>query len=210
MAFFRYLVLALVALSFQAHAQWQEGTHYERLGSNVSVAPSEEGIEVVEVFWYGCPHCYSLKPVIEAWEQDMADDVNFILLPAALGRTWEPHAYAFYASEALGAFDQTHDALFDALARDRRQLDTPEKLAEFLSGHGVDEEAFLKEYKGFGVKARVQRAQSVIRGARLTGVPAMLVAGKYKTNATLAGGHEAMMDVVDYLIEKERSERAQQ
>lgn len=209
MTFFRYLTLALVALSFGAHAQWQEGTHYERLPSEVKVAPSDDRIEVVEVFWYGCPHCYSLKPIIEAWEENLAEDINFILLPAALGRGWEPHAYAFYASEALGEFDKTHDALFDALARDRRQLNSAESLADYLEDYGVDRDAFIEAYNDFGVNARVQRAQSVIRGARLTGVPAMLVAGKYMTNASLAGGHEAMMDVVDYLVDKEREERGQ-
>lgn len=209
MAMFRYLALALVALSFSAQAQWQEGTHYERLPTELKVSAADDRIEVVEVFWYGCPHCYSLKPVVEAWEENLADDVSFILLPAALGRNWEPHAYAFYASEALGVFDKTHDLLFDALARDQRPLGTAESLAEFLGQHGVDEEAFIKEFNSFGVNARVQRAQSVIRGARLTGVPAMLVAGKYKTNASMAGGHQAMMNVVDYLVEKERNERSQ-
>ncbi len=203
------LVAASVAVTALADQHWQEGEHYERLEAEVTTSSSDEGIEVVEVFWYGCPHCYSLKPLVEAWEKDLPEDVNFVLLPAALGRNWEPHAYAFYASKALDAHDKTHDALFDALARDRRQLDSASALADFLEEHGVDREAFIKAYNSFGVKARVQRAQSVIRGARISGVPAMIVAGKYKTSASLAGSHEDMLKVVDYLVEQERRERTE-
>lgn len=201
-------VLLTVALGAQADTHWQEGKHYERLGTPVNTF-SDDKIEVAEVFWYGCPHCYSLKPVIEAWEEDLAEDINFVLLPAALGRNWEPHAYAFYASEALGAYDKTHDALFEALAGERRQLDSAEKLADYLAEHDVDRDAFIKAYNSFGVNAKVQQAQAIIRGARVTGVPTLLVNGKYKTSSSMAGGHEAMLDVVDYLVEKEREATAE-
>lgn len=205
---FRLAFLAILALGVSGlanAAQWQEGVHYNRLDTPVRTS-SESGVEVAEVFWYGCPHCYNFKPLVEEWAANAPEYVNFVKIPAALGRSWEPHAYAFYALEAMGQREKVHDALFDALAGERRPLNTPEALADFVAQYGVDREAFLDHYKSFGVNARVQKAQSKIRGARITGTPTMLVNGKYTVSASMAGSHEAVLDVVDYLVAKERGE----
>lgn len=202
----RTLCVSLVALLFlaQANAQsYEEGRHYMALDVPVRTA-SESGVEVAEVFWYGCPHCYSFKPLIEGWAETKPDYVNYVKIPAALGASWEPHAKAFYALEAMGELDKVHDALFDALAGERRPLNSGEALADFVAGYGVDGEVFLKNYNSFGVNARMQQAQSKVRGARVTGTPTMLVAGKYRVTASMAGSHEAVLDVVDYLVEQER------
>jgi thiol:disulfide interchange protein DsbA len=201
-----FLAMTLaVAFAAPANAEtWEEGTHYEKLETPVQT-DSDGKIEVAEVFWYGCPHCYRFKPLVEAWEKTLPDDVDFVMLPAALGRSWEPHARAYYALESMGELDKVHDALFDALAGEHQQLNTPEALADFVADHGVDRDEFLKNYNSFGVNARMQQAQSKIRGARITGVPTMLVNGKYKVSASMAGSHEAVLKVVDYLIDKERS-----
>ena len=202
----RMLCVSLVALLFlaQANAQsYEEGRHYMALDVPVRTA-SESGVEVAEVFWYGCPHCYSFKPLIEGWAETKPDYVNYVKIPAALGASWEPHAKAFYALEAMGELDKVHDALFDALAGERRPLNSGEALADFVAGYGVDGEVFLKNYNSFGVNARMQQAQSKVRGARVTGTPTMLVAGKYRVTASMAGSHEAVLDVVDYLVEQER------
>ncbi|AMQ89481.1 MULTISPECIES: thiol:disulfide interchange protein DsbA/DsbL [Marinobacter] len=200
------VVFALsMAVGAVAQAQsWVENTHYRTLDNPVRTA-SDEGVEVAEVFWYGCPHCYTFKPLIESWADQAPDYVNFVKLPAALGQSWEPHAYAFYALEAMGELDKVHDALFTALAGERRPLNSPEALADFVSGYGVDAEEFLNNYRSFGVRARVQQAQAKIRGARITGTPTMLVNGKYVVSASMAGGHEAVLSVVDYLVEQERA-----
>jgi len=170
---------------------------------------SDSGVEVAEVFWYGCPHCYTFKPLVESWAEDLPEDVNYVKIPAALGSSWEPHAKAFYALEAMGELDKVHDALFDALAGERRPLNSGEALADFVSGYGVDGEEFLKNYNSFGVNAKMQQAQSKIRGARVTGTPTMLVNGKYRVTASMAGSHEATLEVVDYLIEQERAGQAE-
>ncbi len=203
---FRTLAVSLFAILFlaQAHAQsYEEGSDYVALDVPVRTA-SESGVEVAEVFWYGCPHCYAFKPLIESWAETIPDYVNYVKIPAALGASWEPHAKAFYALKAMGELDKVHDALFEALAGERRPLDSGEALADFVAEYGVDGEAFLKNYNSFGVNARMQQAQSKIRGARVTGTPTMLVAGKYRVTAGMAGSHEAVLDVVDYLVEKER------
>lgn len=198
------LSMAVGAVAQAQSQSWIDGTHYRTLDNPVRTA-SDDGIEVAEVFWYGCPHCYTFKPLIESWTDQAPDYVNVVKLPAALGQSWEPHAYAFYALEAMGELDKVHDALFTALAGERRPLNSPEALADFVSGHGVDAEEFLNNYRSFGVRARVQQAQAKIRGARITGTPTMLVNGKYVVSASMAGGHEAVLSVVDYLIERERA-----
>lgn len=200
-------LLMMVVFSYGAQAQddtWQEGRHYTEL-SNPVPTTSNDKIEVAEVFWYGCPHCYTFKPLIEEWEANMAEDVRFELIPAALGRSWEPHARAYYTVEALDKLDETHDALFEALARDRRQLETPEALADYLADYGVNEEEFIKTFNSFGVNAKMQQSQAKVRGARITGTPTMLVNGKYTVSASMTGSHENMIKVVDYLVEKERA-----
>lgn len=199
------LILALFVSGLASAAEWKEGTHYERLDTPVPTN-SQSGVEVAEVFWYGCPHCYNFKPLIENWEANAPEYVNFVKIPAALGRSWEPHAYAFYALQAMGELDKVHDALFEALAGERRPLNTPEALADFVADYGVDRDEFVSTYKSFGVNARMQKAQSKIRGARITGTPTMLVNGKYTVSASMAGSHEAVLDVVDYLVAKERGE----
>jgi protein dithiol oxidoreductase (disulfide-forming) len=202
----RMLVVSIFAMFFmvQANAQsYEEGRDYVVLDTPVRTA-SEMGVEVAEVFWYGCPHCYAFKPLIENWAETIPDYVNYVKIPAALGASWEPHAKAFYALEAMGELDKVHDALFDALAGERRPLNSGEALADFVAQHGVDGEAFLQNYNSFGVNARMQQAQSKIRGARVTGTPTVLVNGKYRVTASMAGSHEAVLDVVDYLVEKER------
>lgn len=199
------LALSLLSAASLVHAQpWVAGEHYRVLDNPVRTA-SDNGVEVAEVFWYGCPHCYNFKPLAEAWEAEAPDYINYVKLPAALGRSWEPHAYAFYALEAMGELDKVHDALFDALAGERRHLNTPEALADFVAGYGVNAEKFLENYNSFGVRARVQQAQAKIRGARITGTPTMLVDGKYVVSASMAGSHENTLKVVEYLAEKERS-----
>ncbi|MBK1850818.1 thiol:disulfide interchange protein DsbA/DsbL [Marinobacter sp. 1-4A] len=199
------LFLVALAVFGQANAaDWQEGTHYKKLDTPVRT-DTDSGIEVAEVFWYGCPHCYNFKPLAESWEAKAPDDVNYVRIPAALGRSWVPHAQAFYALEAMNSLDKVHDALFEALAGQRRPLNDGESLANFVADHGVDREEFLNNFNSFGVNARMQQAQSKIRGARITGTPTMLVNGKYTVSASMAGSLEATLAVVDYLVEKERS-----
>lgn len=203
-----FLLLLMVVLSpaalQAAESKWEEGRHYQKLSTEVSTR-SDEKIEVAEVFWYGCPHCYRLKPVLEEWAKDLPEDVALVYLPAALNQSWEIHARAFYVAESLGVLDKIHDAFFDRMARNPRGLASKESLADFFAEHGVDREKFNRTYDSFGVNAKLDRSKSIVRGARLTGVPALIVNGKYTVTASMAGGHEEMLQVADHLIEQERA-----
>jgi len=200
-------MLSLFAVTASADT-WEQGRHYQKLDTPVPTA-SNGKIEVAEVFWYGCPHCYNFKPIIEAWEKQLPDDVDFVLLPAALNRSWATHAQTFYALQSMGEQSRLHDALFDALAGEHRRLNTPDTLADFVAEHGVDRAAFLKSYNSFGVNALMQKAQSKIRGARITGVPALIVNGKYRISGSDAGSYENMLKIADFLVEKERAAMAE-
>ncbi|RMJ03195.1 Thiol:disulfide interchange protein DsbA precursor [Marinobacter litoralis] len=200
------IVTMAAALAFSGFASaetWKNGVHYRTLTTPVSTA-SDSGVEVAEVFWYGCPHCYNFKPLSEAWEEKAPDYVNYVRLPAVLGESWAPHAFAFYALESMGELDKVHDALFEALAGERRPLNSAEALADFVADYGVDAEAFVDAYNSFAVRSRVHQAQSKIMGAQVTGTPTMLVNGKYVVTATMARGHENVLKVVDYLVSKEQ------
>ncbi|MFC4259915.1 thiol:disulfide interchange protein DsbA/DsbL [Marinobacter lacisalsi] len=202
------VVAATVAFSASAQDQWVEGQHYQRLATEVS-ASSDEGIEVVEVFWYGCGACNQFEPLMQAWKKEAADDVNVVLVPAPMNKAAVEHARAYYATKAIGATDKTHDAFYKALAEERQDLSNASTLGDFVEAQGVDREAFIKAFNSFGVKAQMQRSVSLLRGAQVGGTPTMLVAGKYKTGPVMAGGYEEALEVVDYLVEKERNERAE-
>ena len=197
------MAAALAVSGFASADTWQNGVHYRTLTTPVSTA-ADSGVEVAEVFWYGCPHCYNFKPLSEAWEEKAPDYVNYVRLPAVLGESWAPHAFAFYALESMGELDKVHDALFEALADERRPLNSAEALADFVADYGVDAEAFVDAYNSFAVRSRVRQAQTKIMGAQVTGTPTMLVNGKYVVTATMARGHENVLKVVDYLVSKEQ------
>ncbi|QCF27296.1 thiol:disulfide interchange protein DsbA/DsbL [Hydrocarboniclastica marina] len=206
-SFLLLLVVTLMPMALQAEeGKWEEGRHYQKLSTEVGTRSGDK-IEVAEVFWYGCPHCYRLKPLLESWAKDLPDDVNLVYLPAALNQSWEVHARAFYVAQSLGVLDKVHDAFFEKLANNPRALSDKQSLADFFAEQGVDREKFNKTFDSFGVNAKLDRSKSVIRGARLTGVPALIVNGRYTVTAGMAGGHEEMLQVADHLIEQEREAR---
>lgn len=201
-----FALLLPAAAQAESAAPYKAGDQYEVLDYPIPVQDQSK-IVVTEVFWYGCPHCYHFRPMIEAWVKTLPTDVEFQMLPAALGRTWTVHAHAFYTEKALGVFDKMHDVLFDALARDHEPLDDENSLAKFFAQHGVDEQKFRQAWESFGVNAEVQQAASKVRGAMITGVPTLLVDGKYKITGESAGSQENMLKVADFLIKKEREAR---
>lgn len=199
----RYLLLILLAcvLPMAIHAAdpplFQEGKDYVRVST--PVPPATPGkVEVVEMFWYGCPHCYDLEPVTEEWLKRKPENVVFMRVPVAFGATWEPGARAYYAAEALGVLDKLHPALFDAFHK-RRKLSTEDELATFFAEHGVDQEAFRKAYKSFQTETQLRRGNQLAQRYGLKGVPAVIVNGKYDIRSP------RMFEVVDFLIAREIS-----
>ena len=200
------LLVSGAALVSAQPALYIEGTHYETIDEPVrTVDPNK--IEVTEVFWYGCPHCYQFEPTINPWIKQLPDDVDFKRIPAMFGGVWNAHGQMFLALESMDVEQKVHDAIFNAYHREGNKLDTPEKMAEFLAGQGVDADAFLKAYNSFGVKSRAEQAKKLAMAYQITGVPVMIVNGKYRFDIGSAGGPERALEVADYLIEKERAAR---
>jgi thiol:disulfide interchange protein DsbA len=196
------LLMVLVGLPLFANAEeFQEGKDYRKLANPV---PTPAGkLEVVELFWYGCPHCYKLEPRIEQWIENKPDNVEFVRIPAVLGRSWELGARAFFTADALGVLDTTHVKLFDAIHRQNRTINNKEQLAEFFAEQGVDNEAFSAAYDSFSVETSLKRSQQLVRRYRIDGVPTIIVNGKYVVTTSSAGSNARVFDIVDYLLAKE-------
>ncbi|MCF7201226.1 thiol:disulfide interchange protein DsbA/DsbL [Pseudomonas oligotrophica] len=185
-------------------ADFQAGKEYVELKSPVPVAEPGK-VEVVELFWYGCPHCYQFEPTINPWVEKLPEDVSFKRIPAMFGGIWNLHGQLFLTLESMGVEQQVHDAIFRAYHEQGNKLATPEAMADFLETQGIEREAFLKAYNSFGVKSRAEQAKKLGMAYQITGVPVMIVNGKYRFDLGSAGGPERALQVADFLIEKERA-----
>ena len=203
---FRAVFLLLLALSvpgLASAAQWKEGTHYERLDTPVATN-SQSGVEVAEVFWYGCPHCYTLNPMVTEWSKTLPEDVVFRPVPAMFGGAWNTHGQLFYTLDSLGKLEETHDAVFNAIHKQNNRLEDEDAMIDFLEAYGISEDEFRKAWSSFGVKSRIDQATRLARSYRATGVPCLIINGKYRIEGQMAGSYENMMKIAEYLIEQER------
>ena len=192
--------------TLSAADSYDEGIEYKRIVPPVKPATASK-IEVVEMFWYGCPHCYNFEPQLNKWQAGMPGDVELVKIPAIFQdrAVWELHARAFYAAELLGILDKSHQAMFDYLHKQRKHLHSEDEVASFYSQFGVDKQLFKETLRSFGVEMKVNRARDLTRRYKIDGVPSLIVNGKYLTHASLTNGQAGMLKVVDFLIEKERS-----
>ena len=184
-------------------APYQAGVHYAVLPTPATTQDPDK-IEVAELFWYGCPHCFSFQPTLHAWSETLPEDVNFRPVPAMFGGDWNTHAQLFYTLESLGKLDETHDAVFNAIHRENNRLNTEEVMVEFLEPYGISEEDFNKAWNSFGVKSKMSQAEQLARAYRATGVPCLIVNGKYLIEGKMAGSFENMLKIAEYLVEQER------
>lgn len=158
-------------------------------------------IEVREFFWYGCGHCYKLEPHMQTWLKQLPKDVNFVRTPAAMNPVWEQNARGYYVSEALGIRKKAHIALFDAIHRNGQQLFDQQSLARFYTRYGASVEQFNNLYNSFAITGKVNQANNLAKYYQLSGVPAVVVNGKY----IIQGEDQHVVDVLNYLIQKERA-----
>ncbi|MEE1865282.1 MULTISPECIES: thiol:disulfide interchange protein DsbA [Pseudomonas] len=199
------LVAASVfGMTAQAAEPIEAGREYVELSNAVPVSVPGK-IEVVELFWYGCPHCYSFEPVVNPWAEKLPADVNFKRIPAMFGGPWDAHGQMFLTLEAMGVEHQVHAAVFEAIQVQRKKLTDPEEMAEFLATQGVDKDKFLATFNSFAIKGQVQKAKELAKKYEITGVPSMVVNGKYRFDLGTAQGPQGVLNVADQLIAKERA-----
>ncbi len=197
------LMLGLL-LSLSASAKdFQAGKEYVVLSKPQPVNSSDK-IEVIEFFWYACPHCYQLEPILNSWVKDQPADVEFIRIPAVLGPHWELLARGYYTADVLGVADKIHAPLFDYLHKSRKRIRNVGDLKTFFVSQGVSEADFEKTFNSFAVVTKTNRAKQASQRYGLDSVPTLIVAGKYRTGPSIAGGNKGMFEVVNHLIGLER------
>lgn len=157
-------------------------------------------IEVREFFWYGCGHCYSLEPYMQTWLKTLPKDVSFIRTPAAMNKTWEQGARGYYVSEALGIRKKAHVVLFEEIHKNNKPIFDQAAQAKFYSRYGVSEQKFNTMFNSFPISAKVAESNKLAQQYQLTGVPAVVVNGKY----VVQGDAGKVPQVINFLIEKER------
>ena len=168
--------------------------------------PVESGskIEVLEFFWYGCPHCYAFEPSLNAWTKKLPSDVVFRRVHAQFTPQWVQHAKLFYTLDALGEVERLHRKCFDTIHGERRDLVKDSDMLEWASQNGIDKAKFSDAFKSFGVAGKLQRAKQVVTNYKIDGVPTLAVNGKFITSPSIASGQEKALAVMDYLISEER------
>jgi len=182
---------------------FDEGIDYELI-EPAQPTDDPDRIEVVEIFWYGCPHCYHFEPTLETWVKSIPQDVDFYRLPAVFNDQWEVHARAYFTADILDVLEHSHGALFHALHGEKKTINTVAKLAAFYAQYGVEESLFKKTYHSFVVNTKVARTKEMVQRYGVTGVPAMVVEGKYLITGSMAKSYGNMLKIIDYLVEKER------
>ncbi len=169
--------------------------------------PASDKIEVVEIFWYGCPHCHQFESYFESWSKSKAEDVELKRMPGVLGQNWIPHAKAYYTAEALGILDKFHKSLFHAIHNDKKKIYDDAAIKGFFVSIGVDKKQFTKIYHSDEIKNKVKQAHLNGQEYKLTGVPTLIVNGKYMISGSTAGSFENMLKVTDDLIAQERAKK---
>ena len=165
-------------------------------------------IEVVDVFWYGCPHCYTFLPMMEAYDKVKPDYVEIRRLPAIFRESWVAHARAYYTASLLGVTDRMHRPLFEEIHEHRRPTDHKEALAAFFERNGVERSAFEQTYDSFAVESLVRKSVLMQQRYGVTGTPSVIVNGKYRITGRLAGSYNNVIAVVMALVDREH--KAQQ
>ncbi|HYX63113.1 MAG TPA: thiol:disulfide interchange protein DsbA/DsbL [Burkholderiales bacterium] len=198
--------LAFIAALALATAASAQGTpQYTELNPpQPTVTEDGNKIEVVEFFWYGCPHCYSIEPLVEQWKKTLPPDTVFRPFPAVFNARWGYDAAIFFTFEALGVLDKVHRPFFDAIHRDHLRTDDPKALDEWVKKQGIDPKKFNDTMKSFSVQAKTRRAAQLTAAYKIDGTPAFAVAGRYTVSAEQGQTREGMLKSVSYLVEKVR------
>jgi thiol:disulfide interchange protein DsbA len=183
---------------------FKEGTHYSKIvpAQPTTVPPGH--VEVVEVFWYGCGHCFALDPAIESWrKQGKPGYVDFVRIPAMWNEATRMHARLFYTAEALGKLDELHSDIFREIHVKGNALNTVEKITAFFREHGVSPDDFQKAFSSFAVESKLQRADFLNRRYRIESVPTVVVNGKYRTDVGMAGSEQQLFTLIGELSASE-------
>jgi thiol:disulfide interchange protein DsbA len=205
-----FVLFGLMVASFgctgqqQPVAQFEEGVNYHWVGANPSAG---DRIEVIEFFWYGCPHCYSFEPFIEDWLSSKPEDVSFLKVPATFNRpNVMMHARTFYALEAMGAPSTIHLDIMKEMHDRKNPLAEQGAMEQFLGAQGIDLDAYRNAMKSFTVNVKVQQAAQLAQRFSISGVPSLVVDSQFRSGDVR--NYEHMIELLDYLVEQARKARS--
>ena len=205
----KILLSLLMFLSFSAlAAEPQMGSNFDKT-AQVIPTDNKNKIEVMELFWYGCIHCYQMDPILNEWVKKLPKDVYFKRVPAIPRPEWAPMARAFYAMETLGISEKLHTSIFDAVHKDKTLNPADEKaILEWVTlKSGLDRKKVEEAFNSFSMNASLNRAAQMFRAAGATGVPSLVIDGKYITSSTMAGGNNEALKLADDIIANIRKDK---
>jgi thiol:disulfide interchange protein DsbA len=186
-----------------AQGAFTEGKDFVRLATPVPTSTPGK-FDVIEFFWYGCPHCNAFQPAVEAWRGRQPADVAFRPSPVVFSAMHETHAKLFYALDAIGELPKMHKRVFAAMHVQRKRLDKEADIADFVAEQGVDRAKFVEAFRSFGVAAKVRQAKTLSEGYKIDGTPSIGVHGRFFTSGSLAGSNERALQVTDFLVDRVR------
>ncbi len=199
--------LGLPAGAFAQARKPENGTDYLALDKRVNTDAAAGKVEVIEFFWYSCPHCNAFEPKLEAWSRKLPPDVVLKRVPVAFRDDFVPQQRLFYTLEALGKVDELHSKVFQAIHVDRKPINKEDAILDWAGQQGLDKARFKELYNSFSVSSKARRASQLQDAFKVQGVPALGIAGRYYTDGTMAGTLDRALQVTDYLITEARKAR---
>ncbi len=179
------------------------GKDYIELDKRAPVEAPAGRVEVIEFFWYNCPHCYAFEPLLEPWAKKLPPYVTFRRVPVVFQKSFEPQQRLYYTLEAMGKVDEYQPRVFDAIHKGRQNLGTDEAILAWAEKNGLDKAKFTELFKSFSVATKLQRAKQLQEAYQVAGVPALGIAGRYYVDGDTAGSMERALQVTDYLVGQE-------
>lgn len=198
------ILTMLMASALTLAADFEAGKDYEVLPTAVATDDKSK-VEVAEVFWYGCGHCYNFEPMVNAWQKKQDDNVYLKKVPAMWNGDMKLHAKAYYSAKSLNKMPAMHNALFTEMNVKGNRLRSEQAIKKLFEKNGVDGETFTKVFNSFGVNSQVRLAESRARSYRIQGTPEMVVNGKYRVSSSMTGSQAKMLKVVDFLVAQEKA-----
>ena len=198
--------LGLLPLVSPAHAQQmpKAGADYAVLDKRVPVDAPAGKVEVIEFFWYNCPHCNAFEPTLEAWIKKLPPHVAFKRVPVAFQASFQPQQKLYYALEAMGKVDEYQRKVFAAIHQQRQNLSGEQQIIDWVAANGLDKAKFTEQYKSFSVASKIQRAKQLQDAYQVAGVPSIGIAGRWYVDGDLAKSMERALQVTDYLVGEAR------
>lgn len=200
------LLLLLLSLNNYAY-DFDDGIDYKTLEKPMATVDANK-IEVKELFWYSCPHCFHIEPALNKWLKTIDEKVTFVQQPTVFSKRWVKGAVFFYTLKKLNLLDSLHSALFEAIHKHKKRFATIEaftKWVETASGKKISQKSVEKTMNAFSIKTQVRKAQKQSLDYKISGVPSFVINGKYTTSVSQAGSEKKLFKLINFLIKKEKA-----